>query len=148
MHRFTGSNEVSDILQYNITSDTIEKVSSLSYPTYGGYAVKGKDSQSIYYFGGWNTKTAIHRFNPATKATVKLSTVLPSDVYNQAGMTSQQSAMIFNGRNGSILEFNVASETVKKSEISYLEMALLLLQRVSLTVPLTEFGCSLDPRTN
>jgi hypothetical protein len=112
MNRENGNNHTSDILQYNITSDTLEKISSLSSPTRGGLALKDKDGKYIYYFGGTWTSTVIHRFNPETNATVKLSTVLPSDVVNAAGVTTSQSAFIFNGRYRKIIEFDLATETV------------------------------------
>jgi hypothetical protein len=114
MNRSVGSLAVSDILQYNITSDTIQKVSSLSVPTEGGLALKSNDSKYIYHFGGWDARTAIHRFNPEIKATVKLSTLLPSEVFNAAGVTTSQSAFIVNGREENILEFDLATETVKE----------------------------------
>jgi hypothetical protein len=43
INRYHAHGYSSDILQYNISSDTIEKVSSLSSNTHGGVALKGKD---------------------------------------------------------------------------------------------------------
>jgi hypothetical protein len=103
----------SNIVEYKISSDTITTVSSLSSATDGGLALKAKDSQNIYFFGGEKTSRAIHRFNPATKVTIKLRTVLPSDVLYAAGVVIHQSAFIFNGRGGVVLEFDLNSETVK-----------------------------------
>jgi hypothetical protein len=77
-------------------------------------ALKGNDSKYIYYFGGCNTESAIHRFNLATKSTVKLSAILPTFVYHAAGDTKNQSAFIFNSEHGNIMEFNTTSETVKE----------------------------------
>jgi hypothetical protein len=113
MNRYTGNTVTSDILQYRITSDTKEKVSSQSEPTHGGLALKGKDSKYIYYFKGVDTGISIHRFNTETKTTVKLSTVLPSVVYDAAGVVSSQSAFIFDGHRQNILEFDLDTETVK-----------------------------------
>jgi hypothetical protein len=84
-------------------------VSSLSSPTSGGLALKGNDSKSIYFF----ERTKIHRFNPETKVTVELSTVLPSGVQFAAGITINQSAFLFTIHSGVIQEFNMQSETVK-----------------------------------
>jgi hypothetical protein len=113
MNRFTGESDVSNIIQYNITSETIHKASSLSSPTAGGLAPKGKDSKYIYYFGGQSTEKIIHRFNPATEATVKLRTDLLSDVMWAAGVITPDSAFIFNGRIGDIIKFDLTSETVE-----------------------------------
>jgi hypothetical protein len=112
LRRYNGGRS-SDILQYNITSDTIKKVSSLSSSSSSGLALKGKDNKYIYYFGGSNTLTQIHRFDTVTKATVKLSTVLPSEVYVAAGLSTKHSIFIFNGKQNNILRFNLDSETVK-----------------------------------
>jgi hypothetical protein len=112
VNRYNGSKDLTDILQYNITSDTIENISSLSVPSEGGLALKGKDSKYIYYFGGFDMKTSIHRFNSETKATVKLGTVLPSTVYYAAGLTTSQSAFIIDGRTLKIMEFDLASGSV------------------------------------
>jgi hypothetical protein len=114
MNRETGNIHFSDILQYNITADTIEKVSELSFPMSGGLALNSKDSKYIYHFGGSNMKTAIHRFNRATKATIRLNTVLPSDVVEAAGVTTPYSAFIFDGREGNIMEFDTTSEILRK----------------------------------
>jgi hypothetical protein len=114
MNRSVGSRAVSDILQYNISTDTIGKVSSLSVPTEGGLALKSMDSKYIYHFGGWDTRKAIHRFNLEMKATVRLTTLLPSEVFNAAGVTTSQSAFIVNGREGNILEFDLGTETIKE----------------------------------
>jgi hypothetical protein len=112
LRRFNGS-FFSDILQYNITSDMIKKVSSLSSSSSNGLAVKGKDNKYIYYFGGSNTRTEIHRFDAVTKATVKLTTVLPSEAYRAAGVSTIHSVFIFNGYKNNILRFNLDSDTVK-----------------------------------
>jgi hypothetical protein len=114
MYRYIWEGLSSDILQYNITSDTIATVSSLSSPSSGGLALRCKDTQFIYYFGGDQSEQAIHRFNPATKYTEKLSTTfLPSKVLYAAGVTINNTAYIFNGPQGDILEFDCKSETVK-----------------------------------
>jgi hypothetical protein len=112
MKRYNAHGYSSDILQYNISSDSIEKVSSLSLRTDGGVVLKGKDNKYVYYFGGSMTDKVIHRFNPATKVTVKLSAVLPSEVMYGAGVSINQSAFIFNGRGGNVLEFKFDTETV------------------------------------
>jgi hypothetical protein len=113
LNRYDGSEHFPDIYRYNITSDTIQKVSSLSFPTNGGLALNVMDSQFIYFFGGDNSKRTIQKFNPATKVTEKLGAVLPFDVNYAAGAVSSQSAFIFNGRSENILEFDLESETVK-----------------------------------
>jgi hypothetical protein len=113
MNRYNGNESYADILRYNITSDTIEKVSSLSSPTSGGLVLKSKDANFIYHFGGTSTRTAIQVFNPAKKITVTLNTVLPSEVLHSDGMTINHTAFICSGRTEKILEFNLASETVK-----------------------------------
>jgi hypothetical protein len=87
MNRYNGNESYADILLYNIASDTIEKVSSLSSPTSGGLVLKSKDANFIYHFGGTSTRTAIQVFNPAKKITVTLNTVLPSEVLHSDGMT-------------------------------------------------------------
>jgi hypothetical protein len=111
MNRYNGKDYSSDILEYKISSDMINIVSSLSSTT--GLAIKAKDSQNIYFFGGEKTRREIHRFNSATNVTIKLRTVLPSDVFYAAGVVLNQSTFIFSGRGGNILEFNLNSETVK-----------------------------------
>jgi hypothetical protein len=113
MYRYIWEGLSSDILQYNISSDTIQTVSSLSSPSSGGLALRCKDTQFIYYFGGDQSEQAIYRFNPATKSTEKLRTVLPSKVLYAAGVTINHTAYIFNGPEGDILEFDCKSETVK-----------------------------------
>jgi hypothetical protein len=112
-NRYNGNESHPDILLYNITSDTIEKVSSLSSPTSGGLVLKSKDANFIYHFGGISTRTAIQVFNPAKKITVTLNTVLPSEVLHSDGMTINETAFVCSGRTDNILEFNLASETVK-----------------------------------
>jgi glutamine cyclotransferase len=74
--------------------------------------MKSRDSQSIYYFCGKRDRS-IHRFDPVTKVTVKLSTVLPSDVIFAAGVTTLQSAFIFDAHGGKVLEFDLEAETVR-----------------------------------
>jgi hypothetical protein len=113
LNRVNRHAHFSDIIRYNITSDKVENVSSLSFPSNGGLALKAMDSQFIYYFGGDNTERTIQKFNPATTVTIKLDTVLPFDVKYAAGAVSFQSAFIFNGRSKNILEFDLESETVK-----------------------------------
>jgi hypothetical protein len=113
LNRVNGHAHFSDIIRYNITSDKVEKVSSLSFPSNGGLAVKAMDSQFIYYFGGDNSERTIQKLNPATNVNKKLDTVLPFDVNYAAGAVSSQSAFIFNGRSKNILEFDLESETVK-----------------------------------
>jgi hypothetical protein len=77
-----------------------------------GLALKSEDSQSIYYFGGIRERS-IHRFDPVTKVTVKLSTVLPSNLRFAAGVTTLQSAFIFDAHGREVLEFDLEAETVK-----------------------------------
>jgi hypothetical protein len=113
VNRYNGNESYADILLYNITSDTIEKVLSLSLATSGGLVLKSKDANFICHFGGTSTRTAIQVLNPAKKITVTLNTVLPSDVLHSDGMTINQTAFICSGRTEKILEFNLASETVK-----------------------------------
>jgi hypothetical protein len=103
----------SDILQYNITSDTIKKVSSLSSRSDYGLALKTNDNKYIYYFGGYPTLTQIHRFDTATKVTVKLNAALPSEVNRAAGVTTKHSVFIFNAFKNNILRFNLDSENVQ-----------------------------------
>jgi hypothetical protein len=112
-NRFTGDYSVSDILQYNISSDTIEKVSALSDSSKGGVALKGKDSKTIYYFGGGRTRKVIHKFSPETKVTKQLITILPSDFDYGAGVTINSSCFLFNAPQRNILEFDLDHETVK-----------------------------------
>jgi hypothetical protein len=113
LSRHKSNDDSSDILQYNITSDTIKKVSSLSSGSKYGLALKGKESKYIYYFGGDRNRTLIHRFDTATKVTVKLNTVLPSEVHFAAGVTTKHFAFIFNEFKHNILRFNLDSEKVQ-----------------------------------
>lgn len=121
MISFNGDRSVPDILQYNISSDTICKVSKLSENSRGGLALKGKDSEIIYYFGGGRARRLIHKFNPATKLTECLITMFPTDVEYAAGFVppnnnnnnNNSSWFIFNGKKRNILEFDPEHETVK-----------------------------------
>jgi hypothetical protein len=110
-----GSIGRSDIFQYNISSDTIRKVSSLLHPTYGGLALKGKDGKSIYYIGGWETTGLIQNFDIRTRLTRSLNdTSVTSELYIAVGVSVNGTAFIFNSVTGEILEFDMDSETVKK----------------------------------
>jgi hypothetical protein len=106
----------SNIFQYNISSDTIQKVSSLLYPTYGGLALKGKDGKSIYYIGGELTEGLIQNFDLRTRLTRSLNdtSVTSAELYSVVGVSVNGTAFIFNTVTGKILEFDMDSETVKK----------------------------------
>jgi hypothetical protein len=85
------------------------KVSSLEVASYAGLAFPANDGKSIYHFSG----TVIHKFDYMSNLTVRMPTALPSHVDYAAGVSLNGTILIFNGRHGTIMEFNETSETGK-----------------------------------
>jgi hypothetical protein len=112
--RFTPNERTSNILRYTISSDRIDKVSSLQTATYGGIAMQSKDNKSIYYIGGWFTQNFIQRFDIETNLTVQMEERLPTPGYGADSVSLNDGrTLIFDCRNLSILEFDMESETAK-----------------------------------
>jgi hypothetical protein len=85
----------------------VVKVSNLTLAAHGGLALPANDGKSIYYFQG----TVVHKFDYISNLTVRLPTALPSSVLDAGGMSLNGTIYIFNGGQGTILEFNETSET-------------------------------------
>jgi hypothetical protein len=113
IYRWNGTGSTADILRYSISLDEVEKVSSLSTATDGGLALLATDEKSIYYFGGFQTPTSVHKFNIETYLTVRLQTPLPSLINLAGGVLKNRTMFIFNGPRNRILEFNQESETAE-----------------------------------
>jgi hypothetical protein len=80
---------------------------------YGGLALQASDGKSIYYFGGFSSRTRVHKFNSETNVTVQLPSALPSPVVFASGVSSNETIFIFNAAHDNVLEFNQESETAK-----------------------------------
>jgi hypothetical protein len=83
------------------------KVPNLTLATSGGLALPANDGKSIYYFQG----TAVDKFDCKSNLTVRLPTAPPSSVQDAGGVSLNGTIFIFNGGQGTILEFNETSET-------------------------------------
>jgi hypothetical protein len=105
--RYSQGVEKADILRYSLSQDEVVKVSNLTLAAYGGLALLANDGKSIYYFQG----TVVHKFDCMSNLTVRLPTALPSSVQDAGGVSLNGTIFIFNGGQGTILEFNETSET-------------------------------------
>jgi hypothetical protein len=97
-----------DILCYSVFLDRVEKVSSP-----GGLALQAKDRKKIYFFGGFpnSSKKIVHKFDPITNVTVRLSTELPSSIIYAGGVSINRTILLFDGQNGNVIEFSEQTET-------------------------------------
>jgi hypothetical protein len=77
--------------------------------SHGGLALPANDGKSIYYFQG----TAVDKFDYMSNLTVRLPAALPSLVFDAGGVSLNRTIFIFNGGQGTVLEFNETSETGK-----------------------------------
>jgi hypothetical protein len=109
----TSGTRTGDILQYSVSLDKVEKVSSLCQATSTGIALKAKDSTTIYYFGGSLSLTSVHKFDSLTNSTVRLPTDLPSSVRYSGGISRTGTIFVFNGLHRKIMEFSEETETAK-----------------------------------
>jgi hypothetical protein len=105
--------KTSNILRYSVSLDKVEKVSSLLEPNYGGLALIVKDGTTIYYFGGSRSVTSVQKFDTLTNSTLRLSTILPSDVFLSGGVSMSGTIFLFGGRKEKLMEFIEDTETAR-----------------------------------
>jgi hypothetical protein len=109
-----------DILRYSVSLDKLEKVSSLSSAISGGLALPGKDGKTIYVFGGESNPAVVHIFDSITNVTERLSTALPSSLWNAGGVSISGTIFVFDGYGRNILEFSEETETARViAELSF-----------------------------
>jgi hypothetical protein len=105
--------KTSNILRYSVSLDKVEKVSSLLEPNYGGLALLAKDGTTIYYFGGSRSVTSVQKFDALTNSTLRLSTILPSDVFLSGGISMSGTIFLFGGRKEKLMEFSEDTATAR-----------------------------------
>jgi hypothetical protein len=87
--------------------DSLQLIESLGKNIGGGVAFRSDDGSSIYYLGGWEQPTHVHKFSTITNTTIRLSSLLPSPVEEATAVAINKAAFIFNGRYRNILKFDM-----------------------------------------
>jgi hypothetical protein len=85
----------------------------VNFGIYGGLALIAKDGTTIYYFGGSRSVTSVQKFDTLTNCTLRLPTILPSDVFLSGGVSMSGTIFLFDGRKEKLMEFSEDTATAR-----------------------------------